>query len=142
MSTNEIKVTYADLETAKLKLENLVEQAADLHRALEGRKSDLNGRWVGYGADSFFKEMHEDILPAVKRLEAALNEAATLTNRVSVEFLETETSEAGVIKALDIHPGPEAGQKGQGSGTDGNHADAGGAESGGLNPSAPWGDVP
>jgi len=48
------------------------------------------GGWIGRGANSFFAEMRDDVVPGVERLQAALEEASQTTNEIAKLFREAE----------------------------------------------------
>lgn len=49
-----------------------------------------SGGWIGRGANSFYAEMHDEVLPAVQRLREALEEAARTTGEIAKTFREAE----------------------------------------------------
>lgn len=49
-----------------------------------------NGGWQGRGSKAFFSEMHNTVLPALARCQAALNEAARVTKDSSQRFQQAE----------------------------------------------------
>ena len=42
-----------------------------------------NGGWIGRGSDAFYSEMQGDVLPAVQRLQQALEKAGQTTKQVN-----------------------------------------------------------
>ena len=55
-----------------------------------------DGGWIGLGADAFFSEMQSVIIPAIQRLESALNNAAKATREVTQTMRQAE-QDAGSI---------------------------------------------
>lgn len=53
-----------------------------------------HGGWIGRGADAFFHEMHDTVLPAVQRLEKALESGSQVTKEIvqNVRNAEDEAS--------------------------------------------------
>ncbi len=57
------------------------------------------GDWVGRGADAFQREMNDAILPAFRRLVAALEKAQQATLQVSRRLQQAEADAARVLRA-------------------------------------------
>ena len=83
----------AEAEAARRSLEQLGRQA----EALRG------GDWVGKGATAFDREMTESVLPAVRRLAAALDKAQMTVSRISQTLRRAEADAARVLRG-DITP--------------------------------------
>jgi WXG100 family type VII secretion target len=49
-----------------------------------------DGDWVGEAATKFFQRMDDEVLPELKRLQDAMNEAASVTQKISKEMQELE----------------------------------------------------
>ena len=67
------------------------QEAEQMLRAVRSQVENLRaGGWVGQGADAFFGEMDDLILPALNRLVAALQQAADTVRAVAYQFGEAE----------------------------------------------------
>jgi WXG100 family type VII secretion target len=69
---------------------------------------DLRGKWVGKGSLSFFKEMDNEVLPAVERLRSALDDAALGTNRIAAIFAQAEEEASGRFIEENHTPAPNS----------------------------------
>ncbi|MEM7800645.1 MAG: WXG100 family type VII secretion target, partial [Chloroflexota bacterium] len=85
---------------AATRLGELHAQAQDVLNKVSNPRQNLSGQWVGFGYDSFASEMDEDILPALKRLIAALENGQTQMTTVARQFEETERTDAVQINAI------------------------------------------
>src|SRR5512138_1826938 len=72
-------------------LENLTHRIESMIDQLEG------GGWLGVGADAFYSEMHQDILPGMERLINALHEAGNTVNQVSSLIRRAEEEAAALF---------------------------------------------
>ena len=110
VSTSTIRAEYDDLKQVAQAFDNLTVRTNTTKQNLTDARNGLNGEWVGFGADRFFGEMENDILPSVQRLENALAHVADLVREISKQFLEQETADAQLILKLSsntkspIHP--------------------------------------
>lgn len=58
-----------------------------------------SGDWVGQGATAFYGEMEQDVLPALRRLAAALELAVRITRRIIGILENTDEEAARLLKA-------------------------------------------
>ena len=87
----EIKVEYDGLEQVVSRFAN---QSQAVRQTIQMVMSHLdrleNGGWIGLGAESFFDEMHGQILPSTQRLQDALDEAGRVTRQVAGMYRQAE----------------------------------------------------
>ncbi len=86
---------------ALLALAGNFQQHAEETRALldacrHGVDALRSGDWIGVGAQHFYQEMDEIVLPAVQHLLSALNEAANAAKRIC-DLFEAAEDEAGAL---------------------------------------------
>ncbi len=93
-----------------------------LQRAMETLE---NGDWIGKSAKAFYGEMNSSVLPAMKRLERALDKASRTIGRVGQIMRGAEGEAAQVLD------GSEVGEGGSGGGGAGVGGGAGGGAGGG-----------
>jgi WXG100 family type VII secretion target len=67
------------------KLDHMLQQVG---RTCEGLQ---NGGWKGSGANAFFAEMNELVIPGMRRLVSALDDASSTTQKISNAFEQAET---------------------------------------------------
>lgn len=79
-------------------------QSQDSQRSLQRVKRELDtlqgGDWIGKGAQAFYKEMDQDVLPALKRLTAALAEAQRTTVQISRILKQAEQDAARLFRLI------------------------------------------
>lgn len=107
MSADAIRAKYDELNDVANALEALAGRAEQVEKNISQARQDLSGEWVGFGADRFFDEMDNEIIPSLGKLGAALHSASATTTLISNQFLETETADAAAIKgSTGAQPGP------------------------------------
>lgn len=82
---DEIKADYEQLEQVANKFSSQSEEIQQMLQQVKNGMEKLEPDWIGRGSEAFFREMQGEILPAVQRLQQALEEA----NRVTKEIIET-----------------------------------------------------
>jgi len=86
-----IEADYQQLATIA---KNFAQEADTVEQMLKIIQTHLDnlegGGWIGRGANSFFAEMHDDVLPGVQRLQAALEEASRVSGEIARMFREAE----------------------------------------------------
>ncbi len=92
-----IQATYDELAAISSSFTELSGRAEQLYQSLRNSKNDLHGEWEGYGWSSFDNEMENELLPGVRKLSSALQNAGALINTISSELLNTETAGAQLI---------------------------------------------
>jgi WXG100 family type VII secretion target len=55
------------------------------------------GDWIGEGAQKFYQEMNDQVIPTLNRLHKALEEAARATGTISQTMKNAEDEAAGVL---------------------------------------------
>lgn len=71
---------------------SMISQLQDHLRALQ------DGGWIGRGADGFFREMNNEVLPATRRLADALSESQAVTLQIIQVLREAEEEAAQPFK--------------------------------------------
>src|SRR3972149_6588647 len=105
-----ISSVRGDYEELAMIAQTLSRQAESTRQTLGALQKNMNtlqgGDWVSKGADAFYAEMNTAVLPAMKRLVAALNEAASTTTKISRIMKRAEDDAAALFK-LD-RSGPDS----------------------------------
>ena len=99
-----IQAKYTELAQTSLMFQQLAEKVRSIYDDLTVNTDALEGEWIGYGAENFFSEMNDDILPAILRLEGAFLKTDQVINQISERFLETEANAALQIKNNSLLP--------------------------------------
>jgi WXG100 family type VII secretion target len=105
MSASKVRTDYEILR----QIAQVFGQQADATRqTLQQIKQDMGvlqqGDWVGKSADKFYAEMNSALVPAVTRLQSALENAARVTGQISSVMKQAENDAARVLR------GDEAGE--------------------------------
>ena len=87
--------------------------------ALRQRKDTLQGGdWIGRAARTFYGEMDGEVLPALNRLQRALTQAQTVTQKIGVVLRQCESDAARQLRDREGFDG-QAGPSGPGGNTAG-----------------------
>lgn len=93
-----IQVDYDQLSQVAAKFATESQNVAELlQKVRAGMQSLEDGGWIGRGADSFFAEMDGVLLPAVQRLERALDQASQNAGRISQQMRQAEEDAQGLF---------------------------------------------
>jgi WXG100 family type VII secretion target len=101
-----VQLNYDELRTVVKKFRNEGEDTVRLHSTMRDRVHDLHKDWAGEGADKFFKEMENDLLPALLRLSSALFYAQDVLHKI-IQIIQTfDEDTAGYFKMdfAQLHP--------------------------------------
>jgi len=86
-----LEANYENLERIKSSFDQQAQEAENMLRKISGQVENLQGGgWIGQGANAFYNEMHELLLPAVQRLVKALHEGSRVTGQIMTEFRNAE----------------------------------------------------
>lgn len=90
------RAQYEDLN----KIAGVFSQQADAVRSMsQSLKSSFDtlqgGKWKGKGSKKFFDEMNNSVVPACKRLEQALSQAASVTKKIANVAKTAEEQSSG-----------------------------------------------
>lgn len=103
MSNEKVQANYDELATVANRFD---EQATAIEGHLQKVRQSVEalqrGGWVGQGADAFFAEMDDEVLPAVQRLATAMTDGRDTTQRVAQLFREAEEEAAGPFRTGDV----------------------------------------
>ena len=69
----------------------------------KSRVEQLHGNgWIGQGADKFFDEMENLVMPSMARLVQSLHESANAANNVMAIYKAAELASQGKIKSFNV----------------------------------------
>lgn len=102
MSAPQIKADYDQL----VKIAQRFSQESESMQLLLDRISQAvetlqNGDWLGEGAILFYREMDDDIIPSIKRLCSALQQAGQATVKICATMQQAENDAALLLKIDD-----------------------------------------
>lgn len=94
-------VMQAQYESLQQVSKKFAQESSDVQQTLQqvgNRMKKLQETWNGLGSEAFFAEMGDEVLPATKRLQQALNEAASKTNAIAQLIKQAENEAAGCFR--------------------------------------------
>jgi len=99
MSDDRVEADYQELQ----KLSNMMNQRADAiqqqYQMLKAKEGELlNGNWEGRGADKFQAEMEGEVLPALQKLQKALEMCSNALGQVANTFRQSEEQASNLFK--------------------------------------------
>lgn len=78
------KLHYDDMSNIVKRFRSEAQEIDGLLKQTKGKVESLhNNQWVGQGADKFFGEMEQSVLPAVGRLVGALGHAGDVAQKIA-----------------------------------------------------------
>lgn len=93
--TEKIEANYDELERLSSVFMQECDRVQDMLNTVKNAMGNLqNGGWMGRGADAFYAEMNDEIVPATIRLQEALEEGSRITDQIIVTMQQAE-EEAG-----------------------------------------------
>jgi WXG100 family type VII secretion target len=99
MSAPTVRSDYDQLKTVQ---SSFRAQADAVSRTTMNIKSILEklqgGDWIGEGAQKFFQEMNDQVMPSVARLQQALTEAERASGVISQTMKTAEDESSAVFK--------------------------------------------
>lgn len=87
----EIRADYDQLQQVATRFENQAEAIGAMLQEVRSSMQKLaDGGWIGRGANAFFLEMEEKVLPSTEALQQSLADSARTTQIVSNVIREAE----------------------------------------------------
>ncbi len=93
-----VKMNYDDLRTIIKKFRDEGEDIVQLHAAMRDKVRDLHKDWEGESSEKFFKEMENEVLPAVSRLSKALFFAQDTLQKITKIIQDSDEDTKGFFK--------------------------------------------
>lgn len=90
---DEIKADYEQLEQVASRFSNQANTVQEVQQSIRSSMQNLEDGWIGRGSTAFFAEMQGEILPAIQRLQDALEEASQVTKAI-VQTMQQADEEA------------------------------------------------
>jgi WXG100 family type VII secretion target len=99
MSVSKVRADYEQLAQIAQVFGQQAEAAQHMLAALQQDMSILQGGdWVGKGADQLYAEMKSAVLPSLGRLVAAMDQAASMTAKISQIMKQAEDDSAALFR--------------------------------------------
>ena len=87
---DEVKVNPDELADVQREFQNQSMSIQDMFQKTRQQMETLEPDWVGLGSDAFFEEMQGEVLPAVQRLQEALEQAGMVTGEIVSIFQQAD----------------------------------------------------
>jgi WXG100 family type VII secretion target len=87
---DEVKVNPDELADVQREFQNQSMSIQDMLQKTRQSMDQLEPDWVGLGSDAFFEEMQGEVLPAVQRLQQALEQAGMVTGEILNIFQQAD----------------------------------------------------
>jgi WXG100 family type VII secretion target len=94
------QANYDDLRRISMHFDWSADEVQMMLDTIKLRLEYLRSSWQGKAADAFFTDMDEKVLPGIRRLERAMDEAAATTRRSSTIIRDAEEQAANQFKYL------------------------------------------
>src|SRR5512134_2603878 len=100
MPANKVRAEYQALAQIAQSFGKAADQSRQTLQKLTSQVNTLQGgKWKGRGSEKFYNEMNTSLLPAMKRLVSALDQAKTITQKISRIMKDAEDAASAVFKA-------------------------------------------
>lgn len=110
MATNKIRADYDSLKQIAQRFGQQAEETRKTLRNLEQAVNTLRqGDWIGEGASKFYNEFDSAVLPSLKRLQSALENAGQTTKKMDDVMRQAEELAARLLGAIGAAVGFSAG---------------------------------
>lgn len=90
MAAEEVKADYDQLDQVASRFANQSQEIQQMLQQVRNQMHKLKDDWIGRGSDAFFREMEGELLPAVNRLQQALEEAGRVTKEITQVMQQAE----------------------------------------------------
>jgi WXG100 family type VII secretion target len=87
---DEVKVNPDELADVQREFQNQSMSIQDMLQKTRQSMDELEPDWIGLGSDAFFEEMQGEVLPAVQRLQEALEQAGMVTGEILNIFQQAD----------------------------------------------------
>jgi WXG100 family type VII secretion target len=92
-----VEVNYEQMQSVRNSFEQQSQDIQNMLKKIESQIDHLRGgEWIGQGANSFYDEMDSELLPAVQRLQQALQEGSQVIGQLVETFKQAEEESRSV----------------------------------------------
>ncbi len=100
MGSSRVRADYAGLQNIAKSFNQQADAVRQTLTNIQGAQQTLEGGdWVGRGATVFYQEMNSAVLPSLKRLGSALENAAQVTQKISKIMKQAEDDASRLFSA-------------------------------------------
>jgi WXG100 family type VII secretion target len=98
MPASTVRSDYDQLNSVAQSFSAQADAINNMNSNLQSCVDTLNqGDWIGQGAQAFYREMGDQIMPTLKRLKNAMDESARITKQISQAMQEAEQGASGFL---------------------------------------------
>jgi WXG100 family type VII secretion target len=98
MSAPTVRSDYDQLKNVSQSFSSQADTLNGMNQNLQGNVDTLQGGdWIGQGAQAFYKEWGDSVMPTLKRLQSALSESARITQQISQVMKDAEDNASKVF---------------------------------------------
>ena len=99
MAAEHVRSDFDQLKSIAGQFRSASETINGMTNNLKGKVETLRGGdWVGKGATKFYGEIDGSVMPSLKRLTNALNEASRITNQIAQIMKQTEDETSALFR--------------------------------------------
>jgi WXG100 family type VII secretion target len=104
MPAIKIKIEFDKVDTISSAFSEQSDTVKQMNSNLSSKYDKLKGGdWVGVGADKFFQEMEQTVMPSLKRLESALSRGSEASKKISQKMHGAEDQCKGIVVKIGIN---------------------------------------
>lgn len=94
----EIRADYDQLDQVANRFLNQAQTIQQMLQTVQNSMGNLEGEWIGQGAEAFFSEMQGEVMPASQRLQQALDEAGRITKFIAQTLQQADEDAASPFR--------------------------------------------
>jgi len=98
MAQDRFQAKYDELDQLAGMFSSEAGQVGDTMGKLKSAIENMRDKWIGEGAQKFFNEMESEVLPALGKLQSALNDGAEKTKQMASLIHEHEEQASNLFK--------------------------------------------
>ncbi len=98
MAAPQVRSDYDQLKTLQKSFSSQAEAVSKTKQQLRSIMDKLQGGdWIGEGAQKYYQEMNDQVLPALDRLHKVLDESARASGTISQTMKTAEDEASGIL---------------------------------------------
>jgi WXG100 family type VII secretion target len=102
MASDRFQAKYDELDQLSGMFSNGGDQVGETMGKLKQAIENIRDKWIGEGAQKFLQEMESEVLPALGKLQAALNEGSSRTKQMAQMIHDHEQQASNLFKIGSI----------------------------------------
>ncbi len=98
MAQDKFQIKWDEVDQLAGMFSNEAGQVGETMGKLKSAIENMRDKWIGEGATKFFNEMESEVLPALGKLQSALNEGSEKTKQMAALIHEHEEHASSLFK--------------------------------------------